>query len=263
MKKRPHPQRGSAIIMLFVAVALFGLISYAFLQGTRGNVNIITSEADKAGVTASQDCSNAINLAQKRLTARGCEDLVSINQDGSNTNPGAPTDGSCSVFHSNGGGVKPCSSNVTCDLTALAIGEACDGLYYIGNSNGRLYTNGTNGGNVNFNNGFFMATNFSGLLSLTDGKANTDYLVSLSDSGSPYAAAQACRALGPEWYLPSRDEAGLMNTNRALLPFLASQWWTSSSAGGTSIYRIINGVGNATANQYNPLAVAQCVRRDN
>ena len=190
--------------------------------------------------------------------------MISSALDGSNTSPGAPQDGSCSVYHINGGGVKPCASSPTCDLTALALGDSCGGLYYIGNLSGRLYTSSAATGTVNFNNGFFGQTNFNGVLSASDGKTNTDYLVALSDSGSPYPAAQACRALGPEWYLPSRDEAMLMYTHRALLPFLPPQWWTSSAAGGGgSVYRIVPSSGGPfTANQYVPLAVAQCVRKD-
>lgn len=114
-------QRGSAIIMLFVAVALFGLLAYAFLQGSRGNVGMITDEANKASGHYRRECANEVNMAVRRLVSRGCGDLISYNENGSNTNVSAPTDGSCSVYHQNGGGVAPC--------TALAAGPAdCAGL---------------------------------------------------------------------------------------------------------------------------------------
>ena len=64
-------QNGSAIIMLFIAVALFGLLSYAFLQGSGSNLNMITDEGDKAIATQFQDCENTVQLTMKRLRTRG------------------------------------------------------------------------------------------------------------------------------------------------------------------------------------------------
>mgnify|MGYP001484223977 CR=1 FL=1 len=44
----------------------------------------------------------------------------------------------------------------------------------------------------------------------SDGKGNTDRLVAIVDESQSYPAAIACRAHGPEWYLPSMDELALM-----------------------------------------------------
>jgi hypothetical protein len=102
-------ERGSAIFILFVAVALFGLLSFAMLQGSRSSLTMISDEAQKNQATQTQDCMNTIDMAAKRLAARGCGGLVSYSEDGSNVNAGAPSDGSCSIYHTNGGGVKPCA----------------------------------------------------------------------------------------------------------------------------------------------------------
>jgi hypothetical protein len=101
-------QRGSAIIMLFIAVVLFGLLAYAFLQGTRGSTNMITGEQTKAAAYQSQDYNNAINLGVKRLKLRGCTDaqISYETPNGNNINPSAPADKSCHVFQVAGGGVK-------------------------------------------------------------------------------------------------------------------------------------------------------------
>lgn len=93
-------ERGSAIIMLFVAVALFGMITYVFLQGSRGNTGMVISEGKKANDTRAQDYSNSINSTIKRLHLNGCEDnqISYETPTGENVNPLAPTDGSCHIF---------------------------------------------------------------------------------------------------------------------------------------------------------------------
>ena len=95
--------------MLFIAVALFAALAFALMQGSRNNLNLITGERDRAAATQSQDCTNAIDLAVKRLEARGCGNKISYQTDGSNPAAGAPVDGSCSVYHANGGATKPCT----------------------------------------------------------------------------------------------------------------------------------------------------------
>lgn len=95
--------------MLFVAVALFGLLAYAFMKSSRTSTNWLQSEKTSAEATSALDCTNAIDMATRRLEARGCEGMISLLEDGSNPDPQAPNDGSCSVYNANGGGVKPCN----------------------------------------------------------------------------------------------------------------------------------------------------------
>ncbi len=94
--------------MLFVAVALFGLLAFAFMQGSRSNVSWLGTEQQKAADYSSQDCTNAINMATKRLTARGCT-AAEISADETGAVGAGPADGSCAIYHVNGGSVKPCS----------------------------------------------------------------------------------------------------------------------------------------------------------
>jgi hypothetical protein len=131
-----NTERGSVLIMLFIAVALFGLLAFAFLQGSRNNLSMMTSEAQKAQATQVQDCANGVDMAERRLQAKGCGALVSHNTDGSNTTPGAPSDGSCSVYHANGGGLKPCTA------VAVSAPADCSGLgdsFYNDPTSGHCY----------------------------------------------------------------------------------------------------------------------------
>jgi hypothetical protein len=51
----------------------------------------------------------------------------------------------------------------------------------------------------------------AGTTSLTDGVANTDAMATAGIALHP--AAQACRNVGPEWYLPARNELDILYDN--------------------------------------------------
>lgn len=213
--ERPSSQRGSAIIMLFIAVALFGALAYAFMQGSRTGLGWVEKEKSNAAATKIQDCSNTVNMATKRLAARGCGNLVSMNLDGTNTNPGAPTDGSCSVFHVNGGGVKACSMDA-CDAAAyaaLTLGQSCNGITYVGDDfdGNRNYTVAADHGTAQYQNQPWPGVDAGGN-SDTDGWDNTTRL--LLQSPAVFPAAPLCRALGPKWYLPAWGELETLYFNR-------------------------------------------------
>lgn len=205
-------QRGSIIVYLFICVALFGMLIYAFNRGTRTSLSWIEGEKDKADVTRSTECANNLNLAQKRLELRGCAGMISVSSDGVNTNPDAPTDGSCSIYHPNGGGLRPCDGVVVASdpcASSPARGDRCaDGSFYLGN--------GTTGG---LPAGDYYAwpmdeaityawktsnTATAGTGSMTNGTANT---ASMAAAGLPlHPAAGACQAHGPEWFVPALNE---------------------------------------------------------
>jgi hypothetical protein len=232
---RSHPERGSAIIMLFIAVALFAALAYAFMQGSKGSTALVTNEAAKASATASQDCTNIVNMAIKRLELKGCANKVSFNGDGTNDQVGAPADGSCSIFHPNGGGVKACNELAVCSgpqLASLAIGGNCNGIIYAGMSGGnRIYVKATDqSAGISYNNGAITTVFLPTAESTSDGLANTNALMALSNGESPYKAAALCRALGTNWYLPSVDEMQVIHDNRALIGgFGPYYFWTSTS----------------------------------
>ncbi len=231
-----NSERGNAIFMIFIAVALFGMLAYAFMHGSRGNISWITSEQAKTAAYSSQDCTNATNMAVKRLQTRGCDNMISYMADGSNIIPNAPTDGSCSVFHPNGGGAKPCNATALANdpCTTGPLGAVCmDFAIYIGTSSGnRIYAK-----NIDSSAGAAWSTpgfeDFA--MSNTDGVANTDAMMARQLAGpNTYPAAAICRAHGTQWYLPSVSEALLLWTNNVALNLpsigidTAAFYWSST-----------------------------------
>jgi hypothetical protein len=270
-------QRGSAIIMLFVAVALFGMISYAFLQGSRGNTNMIMSEKNKATATASADCSNAVNMATRRLNARGCE-ATQISSDVTGAVGTGPADGSCSIYHPNGGGVKACSNAGTCSiaqLNALSIGQNCSGIVYAGISpdgSKRMYTTSSDAGDMSWGINTIWDFSATGATSATSGFSNTPIIVPADANPNmagiqPHPAAITCNDLVyggySDWYLPAEDELNVLYTNKSAIGGFGPQlYWSSTedpSPVGARNIRFSNGDVGASS-KYEAQGV-RCVRR--
>jgi len=230
-------QSGNALFLILIAVALFAALSYAVTQSGRGNAGI-EREQQMINQAVSEQCTASVNYAVNKLKLIvGCDssEISYELADGSNANASAPADKSCHIFHANGAGVAPCGAYSAggCDLAALSLGEKCANgdIIYAGDFGGnRLYTTAADQGQFTWNNGSTDYT-VTGATSTTDGKANTDTLVGLSDAGAPYAAANACRGLGSDWYLPAQDELNVLYTNHiAIGGFdISGAWYWSSS----------------------------------
>lgn len=256
--------------MLFIAVALFAALAYAFMQGSRSSLTFLEKEQDEAAVTQSQDCTNAINMATKRLEARGCGSLISSEADGTNSDPNAPSDGSCAIYHPNGGGVKAsCAPAESSDWATLNIGElSSDGVtVYAGTSGGkRIYTTLTDQGFAQWN---ASGNGNGGSMSVSDGMANTNSLV--ANPPGTYAAAEMCRAIGPDWYLPATDELILLYTNKDIGELddtfpgefgAPGAYWTSTDINGSHIQTYnFGGYGLGGVNPTSTYRV-RCVRSD-
>lgn len=269
-----NPERGGAIMFLFIAVALFGALGYAFLQGSRNSTSMITGEAAKATAYQSQDCSNSVTMATKRLQARGCAGKISSAADGSNPFPGAPTDGSCSIYHPNGGGVKNCGYVAPADTCMTGpIGTVCtsDGATYIGMVSGnRIYVAAANESNsIQIKN---VDVNTPGATSFTNGLANTNAFIA---GGAPaHPAAQACTNKSPSgtWYVPARDEMNLLWTNRTsaggpldlnAMGIIATFHWTSTNGTVNPNHAFILNFSNGTflEGYYTNALRLRCARR--
>ena len=235
---------GSAIIMLFIVVALFGMLAYAFMHSTRTSTGWFEEEQAKAAQTSSTECQLAISSAAKRLQARGCGNMISDAPDGSNFISGAPADGTCSTYHANGGGVKPCAGTIGDCSGSPAPGTLCeDGTIYAGVSpdgSVSMFTTPADGGSFFWNNG-----NNAGYVSVTGnnnpGEANTLQAVNTDSDSSvngkqTHQAAQYCYDLiksgRDDWYLPARNELNILYTNHIAIGGFdtspAGIYWSSS-----------------------------------
>lgn len=211
-------------------MALFAALSYAVTHSTRGGGNA-ENELQEIEQATLENCNASIQASSMRVEVmNGCtsNELSYELPNGTNVNPNAPIDKSCHIFSPGRGGAAPCGPwLVGCDATQLAalstIGETCGYIVYAGLFGGnRIYTtiaDQTSG--VTYGGG-----GATGAGSLTDGEGNTDTLIGLTG----YPAANLCRSLGPEWYLPARDELLLLGTSSDLIGGFATDeiYWSSS-----------------------------------
>lgn len=101
-------ERGSAIIWILVMVALFAALNYAVSQNSRTGENQISEQQANLAATEILDYAAAVKRAVQELMINGCSDTeISFenNAVAGYTNPNAPSDGSCHIFNSNGGGL--------------------------------------------------------------------------------------------------------------------------------------------------------------
>jgi hypothetical protein len=103
-----HSESGNALFMLFVVVILFGMLAFAFLQGSRTSTGMLTDEQATVEAQSILDTGNALKGAVQRLSKRDCKDTeISFenNDVAGYTNASTPGD-YCKVFHSKGGSLK-------------------------------------------------------------------------------------------------------------------------------------------------------------
>lgn len=214
--------RGNALFLILIAIALFAALSYAITQSERNSGNINKEQALLDAAVAQQCMAYVERGAMTLEIVGGCP----VNQisyelpNGSNESPLNTSDTSCFLFHPDGAGLTACGPYLDgCPdsiLAALAIGETgCGNIVYAGISGGnRIYTTLADTGTTTvWNSG---PNNVTGATSASDGLANTNTLVGLSDITTPYEASLMCRGLGAQWYLPAQDELNLFYTNNTV-----------------------------------------------
>ena len=113
------PQSGNAIIWILIAVALFAAVTAAVMRSSNTSTSVITGEQAAAYANQLIAYGNDISSTVKRVSLRGCADNqisfsnnILVERDGDvmypdNHNGNAPTDGSCDVFKTAGGGLTP------------------------------------------------------------------------------------------------------------------------------------------------------------
>lgn len=275
-------QSGNVLFLILIAVMLFGGLSYVVTQSGRGGGNVNKEQARLDTALAEQCVAHVEHGMNKLQLFHGCaaNEISYELPDGTNENPANPGNTACFLFDPAGAGLTACGIYLTAGgcadsvLEALAIGEiGCGTIVYAGISGGnRIYTTlaDTSAGIVWNNN----TTNWvvTGVTSSSNGLANTNTLVGLSDIGAPYQAALACRGIGSDWYLPAMDELNLFYTNRAVGALngtfdtsgggaAASRYWSSAESDDTNAWtlRFSNG-GQAVISKRNA-RLLRCARR--
>lgn len=102
-------ERGGAIIWIFLMIAIFAALNYAVSKGSRGGAAQISQEQARMAATDILDYSRTIKNAVQTLQINGCADTeVSFDQAvvSGYSNPNSPSDESCHVFKTNGGGLN-------------------------------------------------------------------------------------------------------------------------------------------------------------
>lgn len=201
---------GNVLFIILIAVALFAALSLAVTQSSRGGGAGIEKEKQKLEQAVIDNYMACIN--QGRMTLEIVRKCKTINYDPPALWSG--TDFECHIFHPKGAGCAYQDLGLNeCDLQGiklsdLAIGEACGNIVRAGTSGGSaIYTTKTDQGSMPYSSGGAQA----GALSDSDGLANTNSLIA---SGLTVEAAQSCRALGPEWYLPAINELAELMSHR-------------------------------------------------
>lgn len=126
-------QSGNVLFMILIAVVLFAALSYAVTNGTRTGASNAQTEKEQIERAVGHSCETQLNTALTRLrTFNGCttEQISYELPDGSNSNPNAPSDKSCHIFHVNGAGASPCSMNETPVIWTNVVGAEVNGNSY-------------------------------------------------------------------------------------------------------------------------------------
>lgn len=116
-------ETGSAIIYVFVGIALFAALMFMFSRGSSQNTSALTTQ--QANITASEILSyrQSLEASVQRLISKGCSENE-LNFDTSletgYTNPDARPDKSCDVFDAAGGRAKYIYPSSSSDTTYAA-----------------------------------------------------------------------------------------------------------------------------------------------
>lgn len=108
--KKHHPERGSAIFMILIGIALFAALSYNISQMMRsGKAEIIPQEQAKIYAAQVIEYGNIVRQAVQNMRINGCDETeISFTQssgDAYEHSPVVPT--KCKLFEKGGGNVTP------------------------------------------------------------------------------------------------------------------------------------------------------------
>jgi len=106
-------ERGSAVLWVFIIIALFAALNFAFMQNTRsgGGGADITAEKMRLHAMEMVNYAQSVKAAVRQLLINGCDETEisfenSVSIISNYTNPNSPTNKSCHVFEPEGGGLR-------------------------------------------------------------------------------------------------------------------------------------------------------------
>ncbi|MDH5723364.1 MAG: hypothetical protein OEY94_08605 [Alphaproteobacteria bacterium] len=114
MLKKPHSQKGSVIVYILIAIALFAALGYAVAGMMRSSGESISKETQNINASEILNYAKAVrtSLHNVRISNACNDNQISFERNPFNgsdplyVNASAPADFSCHVFHPNGGGAN-------------------------------------------------------------------------------------------------------------------------------------------------------------
>ena len=101
-----HTERGNALVYVFIGVALFGALMFMFSRGASQNSSGFTKQQSSISASELMEMGKTLESGVQKTINNGCsENEISFDLPPytDNTNPNAPVDFHCHVFHPKGG----------------------------------------------------------------------------------------------------------------------------------------------------------------
>lgn len=117
-------QHGSALVYVFVGIALFGVLMFIFSRGGSQNSTSLTTQTDSISASSIINESRILESAVQKLLGKGCSESeisFDIPPYTANPNTNAPVDKTCHVFHTNGGKVSSSALNLNWKFSSNAL----------------------------------------------------------------------------------------------------------------------------------------------
>lgn len=133
-KTKPASEKGSALVFIFITIALFAALSFTVGEMLRGEGSPEQISSEKAKLVIGEVLDYGIKLRQVVQTLRisgACEtDMISFTRTGADGYEHSPAAAdSCKIFHSSGGGLNYTEPSASV-LDAASSGAALYGDWY-------------------------------------------------------------------------------------------------------------------------------------
>lgn len=163
-----NSQSGSALIYIFIGIALFSALIFIISRGSNQNTSQLTEQKGKISAVSIIDYSRSLEGAVQKLISNGCsENEISFDVPPYTANPNsnAPSDKHCHVFHSNGGKLNANASGLSWTFSSnAAFPNQGTSAGELGAYLGGLDTTTCQKINDTLNNGLTVSTSFTGTI---------------------------------------------------------------------------------------------------